>query len=455
LSFHCILEKSGKVKFEFETHKNNRTYIISKDLELLSYFEKLIFTEDISFEIQSEDLWVCIGTQAQDSLKLRSMETDLETTRFGEVGYWIEESTTILDPAFGPPALNCPLELLSYLEISQGIFPNLIGKLFLDFPILNTHFHKNKGCYPGQEIISRILHQGKLARKAGMLKGHFKTGIIENKGVKAKILFTLKDPAGDEISIGMFPNDFPQKVHSFPFLHSKAQADKANSLYTDGLSHFHKQEWDKAIEFFMESKKTFANEENLEALAVSYERTKNYPQAVDCNKELAEYAPNSIMAHANLSRLYMLVGKIEKAEEEQEIARSLHFQNAANTSLPSNLESTQNKIKAAQKQKAEMFKKVLDFDPDDDTALFGLGKFYIQAKNYTDGIPLLQKCISISPKYSVAYAQLAKAYLALQNFADFEEISTQGLAIAKKNGDRVPEKHIELLIQQRNQLSGS
>ena len=30
-----------------------------------------------------------------------------------------------------------------------------------------------------------------------------------------------------------------------------------------------------------------------------------------------------------------------------------------------------------------------------------------------------------------------------------------GLAIAKKNGDRVPEKHIELLIQQRNQLSGS
>ncbi|HIA10593.1 MAG TPA: aminomethyltransferase, partial [Flavobacteriales bacterium] len=100
-------------------------------------------------------------------------------------------------------------------------------------------------------------------------------------------------------------------------------------------------------------------------------------EAISLMKRLVEINPEEIMAHSNLSVYYMQQGRIEDAEREKGEATALQFEKAIAENMAK--KTTEDKVKqdlAEREQKISMFKQVLEIDPVDQVANFGLGSVY-------------------------------------------------------------------------------
>ncbi len=56
----------------------------------------------------------------------------------------------------------------------------------------------------------------------------------------------------------------------------------------------------------------------------------------------------------------------------------------------------------------EPLKKVLQMDPNDDVAWFGLGKAHMDDGNFEEAAKALAQCVAVKPTYSAAYSALAR-----------------------------------------------
>lgn len=196
-----------------------------------------------------------------------------------------------------------------------------------------------------------------------------------------------------------------------------------------------------------------------EALAVIKEKQGNYDEAIRLNEKFAKHSTNSPLPYTNLSRLYMLKGQIERAEEEKQKATILMFRQAAqakkaapseesastskNSSLSTKPSSPQDELNKERTRKKIMFKEVLKLDLKDEIANFGLGKILFEEQSYQEAIPHLEQTILTNPNFSLAYAFLGKAFLKVGAFDSAKDVLTRGINCAKKQGEMLPLKAME------------
>ena len=352
--------------------------------------------------------------------------------------------------------------------------------------ILETHFYEQavsfkKGCYPGQEVITKFRTKKRnlfkkivmLSLKRGNLSPLPQKKAIKYDKKKILAIFKVKNSPtfkktfmlasinrhylNDSNSVLLKGNKEKVEILSLPI----KKTSEFEEHYDLGLKHFHenritdaKANFEKAI--FLKKDYEMA----LEGLALCEEKLKNFPKAIEINKKIAHKNPSAIMPHTNLSRLYMLSGLINEAEEENKKATVLMFKQSSLKKTTNGLEKEKSKAitKSDAKNNAKnnakitrqiaFYKKILLEEPNDDIAHFQLGKIHYESQEYEKARKYFEKVIVINEKYSLAYYYLGTIFIELGNKHLAKNFLNQGVAVAKENGDFTPLKKIE------NELKG-
>ncbi|KMP12121.1 aminomethyltransferase [Candidatus Nitromaritima sp. SCGC AAA799-C22] len=333
----------------------------------------------------------------------------------------------------------------------------------------------NKGCYIGQEVIARIKTYGapNFALMGLILDGDTlpapeseirldskKIGTTKSAvysySIKKNVAFAYiqKDHRSPEIELNVTLNETPFKVRTclLPFYQPQTRKDRSRNLQEKALALYKEQEdLEQPITLLREAIELDPkNADAYEALGVFLSRQNKLDEAVALMKRLVEIAPGEIMAHTNLSIYYMKQGRIEEAEQEKAEATALQFEKAISENMDKKKKQEEaGKVRAERKQKISMFLQVLEIDPVDQVANFGLGSVYHELGRYDEALPPLQTVVKEYDDYSAAYVLLAKTLEQLSRPDEAIEIYRKGIAVASKKGDLMPLNEMQ---QRLNQL---
>jgi predicted Zn-dependent protease len=97
--------------------------------------------------------------------------------------------------------------------------------------------------------------------------------------------------------------------------------------------------------------------------------------------------------------------------------------------------------------RSEMFRKLLDKDPDNPMILYSLGNELFREGQYEEARDLLQRAITNKPDYSVAYRMLGRAHYELNENTEAREVFLKGKEVARENGDLQTVKEIDVFLR--------
>ena len=90
-----------------------------------------------------------------------------------------------------------------------------------------------------------------------------------------------------------------------------------------------------------------------------------------------------------------------------------------------------------------MFEEVLEIDPDDPVATFGLGKAHVQLGKFEDAIPHLRHATEVQKDFSAAFLDLGKCHEFIGQAAEAIATYREGIAVASRKGDLMPMHEME------------
>jgi tetratricopeptide (TPR) repeat protein len=173
-----------------------------------------------------------------------------------------------------------------------------------------------------------------------------------------------------------------------------------------------------------------------EALGVILGRHGRYPEAIELMQRLLEVDPLSVMAHTNLSLSYNQLGRIEDAEREAAEAMRAKIRRERDEKALAETERHRTESAAADRERrAEMFRQVLDLDPDDALGNFGLGELLLEDGSLTEAVSHLERALAVDPRYSAALYALGRAHEGAEDLASARETYRRGVDVAAAKGD--------------------
>ncbi len=320
----------------------------------------------------------------------------------------------------------------------------------------------NKGCYPGQETVSKIatrrgaayapvlIETDEKIASGNLLIGDNKIGTAEESLLWNQSFYTpanlLRDfrVEGMKINFVSGGKSLQGHIRYYPLLKA-TPADKAQELYDSGLSHFRSDDLfhaEKDLSMALKFNPHFADA--YEALGVMLGRQERFQEAIALMQKLTEVDPDSTMAHTNLSLFLMKTGNIEEAENHKSLATMKSFKKFGDEAREK--EASAAKLKAESEEWArreKMFREVLEIDPEDTLANYGLGSIAVEKGEWGIAKEYLVNVIKADPKYSVAYLALGKAYKGLGMAADAKNIFAEGIKVAAAKGDFMPANQMQ------------
>ncbi len=84
--------------------------------------------------------------------------------------------------------------------------------------------------------------------------------------------------------------------------------------------------------------------------------------------------------------------------------------------------------------RTEVFKQMLEAEPENTMVLFGLANEYLKAENYADGIETLEKYLKFETDEGAAYGMLAKAYEATGESEKAKAALEKGIEVSLAHG---------------------
>jgi len=90
---------------------------------------------------------------------------------------------------------------------------------------------------------------------------------------------------------------------------------------------------------------------------------------------------------------------------------------------------------ADRKRRSEMFRQVLEIDPDDALGNFGLGELLTEEGRYADAIAHLRRALRTDPLYSAAFLALGRALEGADDLATAANTYREGIKVAAGRGD--------------------
>ncbi|BBM89641.1 hypothetical protein COTS27_01347 [Spirochaetota bacterium] len=357
----------------------------------------------------------------------------------------------------------------------------------LELPNAHEYIAIQKGCYPGQEIIARMMsHERQSTKKlvrltfeAPDLPSFTPKDVLKNEdrilGEVRSTFFARNQPKTLSV-IALLHKDYYTAGTTFPLLHEERiynttvnelaitsatepthteqpRLKELATLHEKGLRAYHNDDYNLAETIFkdiLQQKPSSAD--SLEALAVIAERKGNLDEAIKLNKKLKALTPTAIMPHTNLSRLYMLKGWIDKAEAEQQKSTLLSMkQISQQKTREREAENLKAKLEEKRKQKLQLFHQALTLDPKDTIALFSLGKLFYESKDYSQAASYLERLLKLTNEHSTAYLFYGKTLCSLGRHEEAAHIFKTGCKSAEQQGHFAPLKAMKYELSELKQ----
>ena len=509
----AIVDRKAKIIATFSIHKTSEESAViivetKQKKNLLNHLESFLFREDVNLTssdffllaLQGPKISKTIESFISKSKVIPEKPNDIIQFKFEQKTALAinklltgEEGCVIAFPAINKQTITQKLEeaeeqdLLVKIEShAREVFRIECGipsygidmdekNILPETGLEHSSVSYNKGCYIGQEVIARIKTYGApnfalmgliiegdvLPISGGEIKidskklGVIKSSIFSYSLQKnISLAYIQKDHRSPDIDLDVTIDSKPYKVRTclLPFYQPQTRKDHSKVLQNKALKLYQEQDdLDQPIALLREAIELDPkNATAYEALGVFLSKQNKLDEAISLMKRLVEINPEEIMAHSNLSVYYMQQGRIEDAEREKGEATGLQFEKAISENMAK--KTTENKVKqdlAEREQKISMFKQVLEIDPVDQVANFGLGSVYHDLKRYEEAIPPLQTVVKEYKDYSAAYVLLGKTMEKLSLRDEAIKTYREGIAVASKKGDLMPLKEMQ---QKLNQL---
>lgn len=448
-AFHTFLERSGKIESHFVlwSHGQEATLLVpaANLSSVISRFEKFVISEDVVHEDMGEEIWWFSagaahlpdgieGNIAGTTAWLKASPFDhLPSVSSNEFEYWLRWQ--------GHPWFDRPFH---------------VGELINQTRLFEAAVDMKKGCFPGQEVVAKI-HNNRGAAWAPVLLHKIDSRpaaeqIILEDRVVAKLdavndgdwyqADILRDVRVDGMQIG---GQF--KVKLYPRWASTT-FDRALEMYHIGTEAFGRgdetlarEAWERAIAI----EPTFADA--YESIGVLLGRQGQYVEAESWMRKLLEVDPNSVMAHTNLSLFLMRQERIQEAEDHKAKATVAQFAVFGKKAASDRAQKeAQEKEEQQRQQRENMFKQVLEIDPEDALANFGLGSLCLERKQYPEAQDYLERVLAADSTYAVAYLALGKALKQQGDVERAKKIWQEGVKIAAKKGEMMPANEMQSLL---------
>jgi folate-binding protein YgfZ len=392
------------------------------------------------------------------------------------------------------PQLSQVIELMRVEAGVVRIGPDTTGrKRILPETGLEQHaVSYTKGCYVGQEVIARVRTYGSLpfglrglvlerepafgdldddlngdldeqarvldalpapgealvledGSKVGQLASRTLSPVLGRPVTYAYIDKTHRTP-GTELALSLAGESIRARVVLLPFHAAPDQAERVAQLYDRSVRNFAQGRADAALEILEEALRIDPSfSDGYEALGVMMGRSERFHEAIDIFKRLEEIAPEEPMVNTNLSLYYMKIGDKESAEKQAAVAMHKSMAHSAGRAVDdASLERAldeQNRKDALRKR--QMFEQVLEIDPVDGVALFGLGNALAVLEEWGPAEAAYASARVEDPDNSAVYLAHGKVFERLDRPGEAVAVYRAGMEVASRKGDLMPLKEME------------
>ncbi len=104
--------------------------------------------------------------------------------------------------------------------------------------------------------------------------------------------------------------------------------------------------------------------------------------------------------------------------------------------------------------RTEIFRRLLEKDPNNPMVLFSLGSELFKEKNYLEAWEYLARAVENKPDYSVAYRMLGRAHYEIGEDDEARRVFARGGAVAQENGDLQTVKEIDVFMRRLEKRAG-
>jgi folate-binding protein YgfZ len=228
------------------------------------------------------------------------------------------------------------------------------------------------------------------------------------------------------------------EVRSLPLLVTPGADETASRLYHRAVNLFTGDDEDGAIELLERAitiSPGFADA--YESLGVVLGRHGRYEEAIALMDRLLEVDPDSVMAHSNKSVYLNQLGRNDEAEEEARRAARAKFDldRQRRQAETASVGAADDAGRADRRRREEMFRQVLEIDPDDAMANFGLGQLALERAEHQAAVTYLERALETDSEYSAAFLALGRALEGLGEAARARETYASGVRVAARKGD--------------------
>ena len=170
-------------------------------------------------------------------------------------------------------------------------------------------------------------------------------------------------------------------------------------------------------------------------LGIAYLNDAQYNEAIPEFEAVIKLDANYIEAHCGLSRAYLELNELDKAEISALTALRLNSDYSAALSLIDDIKNVHcnNGITYLNDERysdaVAAFQNVITLDPNFTAAHFNLGMTYLKIENYPRAIGALQKTINLDRTHKVAYHTLALAYFGQHELENAKNAAKDALKI--------------------------
>lgn len=341
-----------------------------------------------------------------------------------------------------------------------------------------------KGCYLGQEVIARVRTYGALP--FGLRGLVFDCAPERDWAAQAKLLDRFpalgadirlpgeKKPVGQLVSRTLSPvlgypvaYAYLDKAHRtpgqtldieleggaaaarvtlLPFYSAPGRDERVAFLYDRAVRVFAQGREDEAIGILEEALVLDPGfSDGYEAVGVILGRSERFHEAIDIFKRLEEIAPGEPMVNTNLSLYYMKIGDKQTAEDHAAKAMQKSLAKGTGETVTDEELDAQRleQERADAERKQRMFSQVLEIDPEDPVALFGLGNALGTLERFEEAEALYARACTVDANNSAVYLAHGKVLEQLGREDEAERVYRAGMEVASRKGDLMPLKEME------------
>jgi folate-binding protein YgfZ len=460
----ALLNRSGRLQAFFFLCKRAEVVSLLVPDELvdtvIQRLEDHIIADDVSiFRCDTGPMRLALGPAA---VAAATRPDRIPVAGWGSAGFatWSAEPLDLLEIAEGELE---PLRVLGGPPVwGADVKPD---QLVNETSLLETVVSFEKGCYLGQETVAKVASGRGAVRGPATLEvtggdpdfevlvgAGFSVGDRKRAG---EIMATARWDDRTWLSVSMHRearvigrslrcvfddgSSLDAEVHGAPLLHAPAPEETADRLTIAASAAFAEDRADRALELLDRAITVCPTwGDAYEASGVILGRLGRHREAIERMDRLTAVDPGSIMAHSNLSLFYNQLGDVERAEH--------HLAMATRLSMGGSVEPAEDEATAARVDRArreEMFRQVLEIDPDDPLAHFGLGELAGERGRFGEAVSHLERAISADPSHAAARMALG---LALEELGEADracEVYESGVAVAAKKGDHATAQKIQ------------